>query len=173
MPVKIPPCPFWHFLIRAKLSDLWRFRPDWYCTHYARINCKQTKPVLVREWMPALNPNNNPMYTFTRAGHLFFVGSCDARTLLGTIIWLFIPASVHFLLSNVLCLWLQGLTLYTCTRTNPRVTYSGQTCGWSENTLILTNESTGNITCMNRFDQSQLLAKTDTHTHTQNTALCI
>ena len=146
-------------MIRAKLSDLRHFCRDWYCTHYAWINCKQTKPVLVMEQMPALNPNNNPMYTLTRAGHSFFVGSCDACTLLGTVMGLFIPASVHFLLSNVLCLWLQGLTLYTCTRTNPRVTYSWKTCGWSENTLILTNESTGNITPMNRFDQSQLLAK--------------
>ena len=33
-----------------------------------------------------------------------FFGSCDACILLGAVIWVFIPASVHFLLLNVLCL---------------------------------------------------------------------
>ena len=36
--------------------------------------------------------------------------------------------------------------LYACTWTNLRLTYSGQTCGWSENNLILTNESQSMIT---------------------------
>jgi hypothetical protein len=30
---------FWYFLIRAKLSDLQRFRRYWCCTHYAWTNC--------------------------------------------------------------------------------------------------------------------------------------
>ena len=35
--------------------------------------------------------------------------------------------------------------LYTCTRTNLRVTYFGQTGGWSESSLIMTNESQNKI----------------------------
>ena len=45
--------------------------------------------------------------------------------------------------------------LYACTWTNLRVTYSGQTRGWSENTLILTNESLSKITRLIRVNQSQ------------------
>ena len=63
------------------------------------------------------------------------------------------------LVEHTLCLdqeygWLFQ-PLYTCTWTNPRVNYSGQTCGWSESTLVLTNGSPRNITPMNRVDQSQ------------------
>jgi hypothetical protein len=64
--------------------------------------------------------------------------TCGAHTLLGTVIRLFIPASV-----------------YICTRTNLRVTYFGQTGGWSESTLILTNESQSKITILICVDQSQ------------------
>ena len=42
-----------------------------------------------------------------------------------------------------------------CTQTNLRVTYSGQTGGWSESTLILTNQSQSKITRLIRVDQSQ------------------
>ena len=45
--------------------------------------------------------------------------------------------------------------LYTCTQTNLRMTYSGQTRGWSESILILTNESWANITRLICVDQSQ------------------
>ena len=45
--------------------------------------------------------------------------------------------------------------LYTCARTNLRVTYSGQTRRWSESTLILTNDSTIAITRLICVDQSQ------------------
>ena len=46
-------------------------------------------------------------------------------------------------------------SLCVCTKTNLRVTYSGQTGGWSESTLILTNQS--QITILIRVDQSQAL----------------
>ena len=67
--------------------------------------------------------------------------------------------SCVWLVEHTLCLdqeygWLFQ-PLYTCTRTNSRVNYSGQTCGWSESTLILTNESPSRITRLNRVDQSQ------------------
>ena len=85
---------------------------------------------------------------------------------------LFIPASVHLFLgwslSLVFLLRLVGHTLcleqlhnclfqplYTCARTNLRVTYSGQTCGRSESTLILTNDSMVAITRLICVDQSQ------------------
>ena len=45
--------------------------------------------------------------------------------------------------------------LYICTQTNLRVNYSGQSRGWSESTLILTNDSPANITRLIRVDQSQ------------------
>ena len=38
--------------------------------------------------------------------------------------------------------------LYTCTWTNLQVTYSEETCEWSESTLTLTNERTSKITRM-------------------------
>ena len=52
-------------------------------------------------------------------------------------------ASCVYLVEHSLCLdqeygWLFQ-PLYICTETNMRVNYSGQTCGWSEGTLILTN----------------------------------
>ena len=43
------------------------FRRGWYCTQYARINCKQTKPVLVKEWMTALNPNKQHSVHWSRS----------------------------------------------------------------------------------------------------------
>ena len=96
-PLEIEKCHlfFWHFSIWAKLSDLRRFHRDWYYTHYAWINSKQTKLVLVRARMPGLPQTNNPIYTFTQAGHFFVVGSCDARTLLGTVIWLFFSQPLY------------------------------------------------------------------------------
>jgi hypothetical protein len=52
---------------------------------------------------------------------------------------------------------LLGTAVYSslCTQTNLRVTYSGQTGGWSESTLILNNESQSKITRLIRVDQSQ------------------
>jgi hypothetical protein len=104
--------------------------------------------------------------------------------LLGTFIHLFIAASVHLcmdkpegdsiqlyigwsltlvflsrLVEHTLCLeQLHSCLikpLYICTWTNLRVTYSGQSRGWSESTLILTNHSRANITRLICVDQSQ------------------
>jgi hypothetical protein len=74
----------------------------------------------------------------------FWPMTCGAHTLLGTVIRLFIPASV-----------------YTCTRTNLRVTYFGQSGGWSESTLILTNESQSKIAilCVDQSQASKLVTE--------------
>ena len=50
-----------------------------------------------------------------------------------------------------------SLVVYSslCTQTNLWLTYSGQTGGWSESTLILTNQSQSKITRLIRVDQSQ------------------
>jgi hypothetical protein len=66
-----------------------------------------------------------------------FVETCGAHTLLGTVTRLFIPAYVHLCMDNLL------------------VTYSGQTRGWSESTLILNNDSRIAITSLICVDQSQ------------------
>ena len=60
------------------------------------------------------------------------------------------PESTHFA-------WNSYTAVYSslCTQTNLRVTYSGQTGGWSESTLILTNQSQSKITRLIRVDQSQ------------------
>ena len=65
--------------------------------------------------------------------------------------------SAHFMLGTVILLYRYCLfqPLYTCTWTNMRVTYSGQTRGWSESTLILTNDSTIAKTRLICVDQSQ------------------
>ena len=95
-----------------------------------------------------------------------------AHTLLGTVIHLFVAASVQLyfgwsltlvfllrLLEHTLCL--EQLyscliqPLYNCTQTNLRMTYTGQIGGWSESTLILTNEGRVNITRLIHVDQSQ------------------
>ena len=98
-----------------------------------------------------------------------FVKNHRAHTLLGTVIHLFIPAYIQLylgwsfslvflsrLVEHTLCLeQLLGCLfqpLYTCSQTNLRVIYSGQTRGWSESTLILTNERRANLI---RVDQSQ------------------
>ena len=49
------------------------FCQDWYCPHYARINCKETKPVLVRAWMPGLTPNKQIFMHIYSSWSLFFV----------------------------------------------------------------------------------------------------
>jgi hypothetical protein len=93
--------------------------------------------------------------------------------MLGTVIQLFILATVQLFLAkpagqlvfvsrlveHTLCLeqiyncLLQPL--YTCTWTNLWVTFSGQTRGWSESTLILANESPSRITRLIHVKQSQ------------------
>ena len=54
---------------------------------------------ITEERMLALNPKKPPSVHFNQAGRAsVFVEPCDASTLLGTVTWLFIPASLHFLL---------------------------------------------------------------------------
>ena len=72
-----------------------------FCVHvYSCFYCKFTYfSKITEERMPALNPNKQPSVHFKRAGHSsVFDKTCDARMLLGTVTWLFIPASIHFLL---------------------------------------------------------------------------
>ena len=128
------------------------------------------------EWGPWGN-NGSVSYSILVENH-------GAHTLLGTFIHQFIAASVHLfmdkpegdfvqlyigwsltlvflsrLVEHTLCLeQLHGCLiqpLYICTRTNLRVTYSGQSRGWSESTLILTNDSTIARTRLICVDQSQ------------------
>ena len=82
------------------------------------------------------------------AQYSVIVNNLGAHTMLGTVTILY-----RFTLFQ---------PLYTCTRTKLRMTYSGQIRGWSETTLILTNESQPNITRLIRVDQSQVskLSKT-------------
>ena len=98
------------------------------------------------EWGPWENNGSAISYSILVENH-------GAHTLLGTVIHLFIAASVQlyfglsltlFFLSRLLehTLCLEQLyscliqPLYTYTQTNLRVTYSGQTRGWSESTLF-------------------------------------
>ena len=128
-----------HFLIRAKLSDLRHFRRDWHCMHYARINCNdlhiscssadaspqtnQTKPVFVREWIPALNPNKQNLYRYgtecqpnkhpsiyfySSRSFVFFVQTCDERTLEQKHSCLFQPLYTSCCPSVNWCICLQG-----------------------------------------------------------------
>ena len=121
------------------------------------------------------------IFWFEQYWRSYNVETRGAHTLLGTVIRLFIPASVCLLvlaqnlrwltlmfslslLEHTLCL-VQLCSclvqpLYTCTRTNLRVSYSGQICGWSEITFILTNEGPSNITRLICIDQSQVLELT-------------
>jgi hypothetical protein len=82
------------------------------------------------------------------AQYSVIVNNLGAHTMLGTVTILY-----RFTLFQ---------PLYTCTWTNLRVTYSGQIRGWSESTLILTNESQPNITRLIRVDEAQVskLSKT-------------
>ena len=75
--------------------------PSW-TTLYILCTCLQLFTYyskITEERMPALDPNKPPSVHFNQASHSsVFVQTCDARTLLGTVTQLFIPASVHFML---------------------------------------------------------------------------